>query len=138
MYTIVCTAYFYTHFPVSSPSLFEYNGALRYINEAYAIYGTYLASQAPVSGFSRQEYWSGLPFLSPGGLSWPRDGTRISCLAVRFFTTELPGKPTEFFRENQISDITVMIMQINTRGSHILEMVTRRWVSKASGYTGKV
>ena len=29
--------------------------------------------QAPVSmGYSRQEYWSGLPFPSPGNLSNPR------------------------------------------------------------------
>ena len=31
-----------------------------------------VALQAPLSmGFSRQEYWSGLPFLSPGDLSDP-------------------------------------------------------------------
>ena len=27
------------------------------------------------------------------GSSWPRDWTRVSCLANRFFTTEPPGKP---------------------------------------------
>ena len=36
--------------------------------------------QAPPSvGFSRQEYWSGLPFPSPGESSWPRDQTCDSC-----------------------------------------------------------
>ena len=31
-----------------------------------------VASQAPLSvGFPRQEYWSGLPFLSPGDLADP-------------------------------------------------------------------
>ena len=31
-----------------------------------------VACQAPLSmGFSRQEYWSGLPFLSPGDLPNP-------------------------------------------------------------------
>ena len=31
-----------------------------------------VACQAPLSmGFSRQEYWSGLPFLSPGDLPDP-------------------------------------------------------------------
>ena len=30
------------------------------------------ARQAPLSmGFSRQEYWSGLPFLPPGDLPYP-------------------------------------------------------------------
>ena len=45
------------------------------------------AHQAPLSmGFSRQEYWSGLPFPSPGGFPRPRDQTRVSCIAGRFFT----------------------------------------------------
>ena len=39
-----------------------------------------VARQAPLSmGFSRQEYWSGLPFLSPEESSLPRDRTCISC-----------------------------------------------------------
>ena len=37
-------------------------------------------------GFSRQEYWSGLPFPSPGGSPQPRDWTQISHIAGRFFT----------------------------------------------------
>ena len=46
-----------------------------------------VARQAPLSmGFSRQEYWSGLPCPPPGASSWPRDWTCISCTASRFFT----------------------------------------------------
>ena len=40
-------------------------------------------------GFPRQEYWSRLPFPSPGDLPWPRDRTHISCIsciAGKFFT----------------------------------------------------
>ena len=49
--------------------------------------------------FSRQEYWSGLPFLPPGDL--PNPGIEplspVSLeLAGRFFTTEPPGKPILF------------------------------------------
>ena len=36
-------------------------------------------------GFSRQEYWSGLPFPSPGKSSWPRHWTQVSWIAGRFF-----------------------------------------------------
>ena len=36
--------------------------------------------------FSRQQCWSGLPFPSPGGSFWPRDQTRVSSIAGRFFT----------------------------------------------------
>ena len=50
-----------------------------------------VACQTPLSmGFSRQEYWSGLPFLSSGDL--PNPGIelvslRSPALAIRFFTT---------------------------------------------------
>ena len=41
-----------------------------------------VAHQAPLSmAFSRQEYWSGLPF----GSSRPRDRTQVFCIAGRFF-----------------------------------------------------
>ena len=43
-------------------------------------------------GFPRQEYWSGLPFLSPGD-SPSRDWALSPALAGSFFTTEPPGKP---------------------------------------------
>ena len=49
--------------------------------------------QAPLStGFSRQEYWSGLPFPPPGDL--PDSGIEHAspALAGGFFTTEPPGK----------------------------------------------
>ena len=36
--------------------------------------------------FSKQEYWSGLPFPSPGGSSQSRDRTWVSCISGRFFT----------------------------------------------------
>lgn len=42
MYTIWCISYFFTHFPVYLPSLFEYqNAALSYVDEADVIYLTY-------------------------------------------------------------------------------------------------
>ena len=46
-----------------------------------------------VHGISQQEYWSGLPFPSPGVL--PNSGIEpvFPALAGRFFTTEPPGKP---------------------------------------------
>ena len=47
-----------------------------------------IARQAPLSmGFSRQDYWSGLPFPPPGGSSRPRDRTWGSCFAGGYFTT---------------------------------------------------
>ena len=62
-----------------------------------------VARQAPLSmGFSRQEYWSGLPFSSPVHRS--HIGSELAspaspALAGGFFTTELPGNvpPPLFF-----------------------------------------
>ena len=52
------------------------------------------ASQAPLSmGFSRQEYWSGLPFPSLGYLPGPGTEPTSPVLAGGFFTDEPPGKP---------------------------------------------
>ena len=52
-----------------------------------------VAHQAPVSmGFSRQEYWSELPFPSPGDLPSPGIKPASPALAGGLFTTESPGK----------------------------------------------
>ena len=51
-----------------------------------------VARQAPLSmGFSRQ-YWSGLPFPSPGDLPYPGTEPR-SALQADSLATELQGKP---------------------------------------------
>ena len=55
-----------------------------------------VAYQAPLSmELSRQEYWNGLPFPSPGDLPNPGiepASVESPALASRFFTTEPPGK----------------------------------------------
>ena len=53
-----------------------------------------VALQASLSmEFSRQEYWSGLPFPSPGGLPNPETEPRSPTLKADSLPTELPGKP---------------------------------------------
>ena len=53
-----------------------------------------VACQAPLSmGFPRQEYWSRLPFLTPGDLLSPGIKAEAPALAGRFFIPEPPGKP---------------------------------------------
>ena len=44
-------------------------------------------------GFPRQEYWSGLPFPSPGDLPYPGIKLVSPALAGTFLTTGPPGKP---------------------------------------------
>ena len=54
-----------------------------------------VAHQAPLSmGFSRQEYWSGLPFPSPGDLSKPGIKPGSPALSGGFFASSVPGKPS--------------------------------------------
>ena len=52
-----------------------------------------LGHQAPLSmGFSRQKYWSGLPFPSPGDLPDPGIKPRSSALQAAPLLSEPPGK----------------------------------------------
>ena len=54
-----------------------------------------IACQSPLSkGFPRQEYWSGLPFSSPGHLPDPGIESVSPAFAGGFFATEPQGKPT--------------------------------------------
>jgi len=48
--------------------------------------------------FSRQEYWSGLPFPPPGDLPNPGIEPKSPALAGRFFINEPPGNPMHFNR----------------------------------------
>ena len=53
-----------------------------------------IAHQAPPSmGFSRQEYWSGLPFPSPGDLPDPGIEPRSPTLQADALTSAPPGNP---------------------------------------------
>ena len=65
-----------------------------------------VACQTPLSmGFSRQEYWSGLPFPSPGDL--PNPGIQPGCPASQSdsLLSEPPGK---------ISNISVCVYNQST------------------------
>ena len=56
-----------------------------------------VAYQAPLSmGFSRQEYFSGLPFPSPGDLPDPGIEPWSPELQANGLTSEPPGKPMCF------------------------------------------
>ena len=73
--------------------------------QLFAILWT-VAHQAPLSmGFSRQEYWSGLPCSPPGDL--PNPGTEPTslttpALAGGFFITSTPEKSNEVNNLSQI------------------------------------
>ena len=62
-----------------------------------------VAHKPPLSmEFSRQEYWTGLPFPTPGDLPDPRIKPMSPALAGDYFTTEPQGKPLNLLREYSI------------------------------------
>ena len=81
-----------------------------------------IACEAPLSmGFSRQEYWSGLPCPPPENLPDPRvePASLLSpALAGRFFTAEPPGKLSNmltsvlFLRIKFLTMLTIMVLDI--------------------------
>ena len=77
-------------------TIFTFLGKLLFSSSRVRLFVTLstVDRQAPLSmGFPRQEYWSGLPFPSPGELPDPGIKPTTPALAGRFFTTEPPGKP---------------------------------------------
>ena len=67
-------------------------------------YETWVSNNAapPSMGFSKQEYWSGLPFPSPGDLPDPGIEPGFPALEADALTSEPPGKPDGFFTFQQI------------------------------------
>ena len=76
--------------------------------------------QAPQSmGFSRQEYWGGLPFPPPGDLPDPGIKPLSPAPVGGFFTTEPPGNP-HFIIVNRILEwhmrkITTSFLEITSQ-----------------------
>jgi len=58
-------------------------------------------------GFSRQEYWSGLPCPPPGDLPNPGIKPRSLALQVESLPSEPPGKPLRINIVHLIEEATV-------------------------------
>ena len=56
---------------------------------------TVACQASPSTGFSRQEYWSGLMFPSPGNLPDPGMEPGSPALQADSLPSEAPGKPLE-------------------------------------------
>ena len=89
-----------------------------------------VAQQVPLPmGFSRQDYWSQLPFPSPGDLPNPGIKTMspvAPAQAGRFFTTEPRGKPRRFLR------ITKKHLRVDEGSSWVLQVLP---VTRSSQHT---
>ena len=77
-----------------------------------------LACQAPLSmEFTRQEYWSGLPFPSPEDLPDPGVEPRSPALQADTLTSEPPGKqkeirPTKTRQEDEVCPLQVQVSTV--------------------------
>ena len=93
--------------------------------------------QAPPSmGFSRQEYWSGLPFPSPGNLPDPGIEPRSTALETDTLSSEPPVKSSEFseFSLSNRTSSRVLDLQVRHTGTALgapfqccLLLGTGRW-----------
>ena len=64
-----------------------------------------VANQAPPStGFSRQEYWNGSPFPSPGDLPDPGIEPGSPTLQADSLPSEPPGKLSHFISQSHLED----------------------------------
>ena len=68
---------------------------------------------SPPMGFSRQEYWSGLPFPSPGDLPTPGIELRSLTLQADSLLSETAGNPwfPGFFPEKSMRKAFYMLKQ---------------------------
>ena len=81
-------------------------------------------------GFSRQEYWSGLPFSSPRDL--PKPGTEPMsseslALTDGLFDTELPGNPRERFSSVQLLSHVQLFVTLWTAACQATLSITSSW-----------
>ena len=81
-----------------------------------------VAYQAPPPmGFSRQEYWSGLPFPSPEDLPDPGIEHRSPTLQADVLTSESPGKPSSGKKTCKTTVIRMDCQNIRDQMSTFLE-----------------
>ena len=77
-----------------------------------------IAHQAsPSMGFSRQEYWSGLPFPSPRDLPHPGIEPRSPTLLADALTSEPPGKKE--FPAAAVVKTVLLRAQVSIPGCHV-------------------
>ena len=105
-----------------------------------------VACQAPLSTeLSRQEYWSELPFPSPGHVPNPEREPAALALAGGFLTTAPPGNPSWYSDQLPTAngDVYAAVWQDTSRAPEVVfsrnrgkgegRKGTRRWLLESSG-----
>ena len=79
--------------PISQNHLKKKKWSRSVMSDSLRPHGQYAYQAPPSMGFSRQEYWGGLPFPSPGNLPDPGIIPRFPALQADTLPSEPPGKP---------------------------------------------
>ena len=89
-----------------------------------------VACQTSLSmGFSRQEYWSGLPFLSPGDLPDPGIEPRSPALQADSLPIELRGQPVKkLMHINECSMVQVKEPKAWIQDLYFSSLLTFHWL----------
>ena len=91
-----------------------------------------IVCQAPLSmGFARQEYWNGLPFLSPGDL--PDPGIKHSSPAVQ--VDSLPAEPQGKPKNTGVGSL-FLLQQIFSTQEWNWGLLHCRWILYLLNYQG--
>ena len=92
-----------------------------------------VSCQAPPSmGFSRQEYWGGLPCPSPGDLPNPGIEPGSQTLQADFLPSEPPGKP----KNTAVNSLALLQGIFSTKESN-QGLLNCRWILYQLRYQGK-
>ena len=97
-----------------------------------------VAHQAPPSmGFSKQEYWSGLPFPSPGDRPNLGIQPRSPTLLADALTSEPPGKPDTYgIKVNISTSLNCAIQDIKYSVCNHDPSVWQLWKDRGRGFPG--
>ena len=79
-------------------------------------------------GISRQEYWSGWPFPSPGDLPDPRIKTQSPALQVDYLPSEPPGNP----KYEGTSEVILHLARAKPQKSHSQSQTRVCWGNTSS------
>ena len=97
---------------------------------------TVVARQAPLStGFSWQEYWSGLPFLSPGDLPDPGIEPRSPALQADSLPSEPPGKPKALKKKKRKTK-TNIFLRLSLKKIQKAIKENSKWILRESSENG--
>ena len=105
------------------------------MSDSFAIPWTVAYRAPPSMGFSRQEYWSGLPFPSPGDLPDPGIEPRSPTLQADPLPSEPPAKPKKlqsFYNATSYSHFCISTLHRRLEFT-LLSMVTLRILPKRTG-----